>query len=130
MMTDPIADMLTRIRNAAMARHERTRIPYSNIKLAIARILTDEGYINGFEKDDEGHGSIVVTLKYDRNRRSAIAGIQRCSKPGLRVYVGHSDIPKVRNGLGIGILSTSQGLMTDRAARDARVGGEIVCEVW
>jgi small subunit ribosomal protein S8 len=130
MMTDPIADMLARIRNASMARHERTEMPLSKLKVSIAEILQQEGYVHGFSLD-EGAKTISVQLKYHgRDRQSAISGIRRASRPGRRVYVGHGEIPKVQNGTGISILSTSQGVMTDRSARDKHVGGEILCEVW
>lgn len=130
MMTDPIADMLARIRNAALARHERTEIPLSKIKEDIAGILKEEGYINDFRVDRAGHGKIVVDLKYGNDRQSAIVGLKRHSRPGRRVYVGYRNIPKVHNGLGVAIMSTSRGVLTDKTARDEKVGGEILCEVW
>lgn len=130
MTTDPISDMLARIRNAALARHDRTEIPRSVIKERIAAILKAEGYIADFRVDDAGFGSIVVTLKYGRDRQSAIVGMRRKSRPGRRVYVSYRDIPKVHNGLGVAIMSTSRGVMSDRTARDQKVGGEILCEVW
>jgi small subunit ribosomal protein S8 len=130
MTTDPISDMLARIRNAALARHERTEIPRSVIKERIAAILKAEGYIADFRVDDTGFGSIVVTLKYGRDRQSAIVGMRRKSRPGRRVYVSYRDIPKVHNGLGVAIMSTSRGVMSDRTAREQKVGGEILCEVW
>lgn len=130
MMTDPIADMLARIRNASLARHERTEIPLSKLKVRIAEILRDEGYIAGFTVD-EGARTIAVQLKYHgRDRRSAIAGLRRVSRPGRRRYVSVDEIPKVQNGVGIAVLSTSRGVLTDRAAREQRVGGELICEVW
>jgi len=130
MMTDPIADMLARIRNASMARHERTEVPLSKLKVHVAEILRDEGYVGQFSVD-EGARTISIQLKYHgRDRDSAIAGIRRTSRPGRRVYVSHDEIPKVQNGTGISILSTSHGLMTDRTAREKRVGGELLCEVW
>lgn len=130
MTTDPISDMLARIRNAALAHHDRTDIPRSTIKERIAEILKAEGYIADFRVDESGFGTITVTLKYGRGRESAIAGLRRKSRPGRRVYVGYQDIPKVHNGLGVAIMSTSQGVMSDRAARAQKVGGEILCEVW
>jgi small subunit ribosomal protein S8 len=133
MMTDPIADMLARIRNAAMARHDIARIPASRIKKDIAALLQREGYISSVSEDEVGPGAaktITVVLKYAGDRSCAFAGIRRVSKPGRRVYVGHGSIPRVLNGLGVSILSTSQGLMTDREARQKKVGGELICEVW
>ena len=132
MMTDPIADLLARIRNAALARHDVTRVPSSKIKRAIAEIMKAEGYISDVREEEWGtskHRSLMITLKYNE-RRAAFAGLRRVSRPGRRVYVGHGDIPRVLSGLGISILSTSQGLMTDREARQRRVGGELLCEVW
>jgi small subunit ribosomal protein S8 len=130
MMTDPISDMLARIRNAILARHDRTEIPLSKLKVNIAEILKSEGYVSDYRVDESGHGKIIVFLKYGRDRESAIAGMRRKSRPGRRVYVGYRDIPKVHNGLGVAIMSTSHGLMTDKAARETKVGGEILCEVW
>lgn len=131
MMTDPIADMLTRIRNAALARHDRTEIPLSKLKLSIAEILKSEGFISDVSVDKSGFGTIAVTLKYrGRDRLSAIAGLRRASTPGRRLYVGCEDIPKVLNGVGTAILSTSSGLMTGRDAAAKRIGGEVLCEVW
>lgn len=130
MMTDPISDMLSRIRNAILARHDRTEIPLSKLKVNIAEILKQEGYISEYRTDESGHGKIIVFLKYGRDRESAIAGLRRKSRPGRRVYVGYHDIPKVHNGLGVAIMSTSHGVMSDRAARETKVGGEILCEVW
>jgi small subunit ribosomal protein S8 len=130
MMTDPIADMLVRIRNASLARHERTEIPLSKLKVRLAEILRDEGYVQGFTTD-EGARTISVQLKYHgRDRDSAIVGIRRKSRPGRRLYIAVEEIPKVHNGTGIAILSTSHGIMTDRSAREKRVGGELLCEVW
>jgi small subunit ribosomal protein S8 len=130
MMTDPISDMLARIRNASLARHERTDIPLSHIKVRIAEILRDEGFIVGYSTD-EGARTLSVQLKYNgRDRNSAIVGMRRRSRPGRRLYVPVEKIPKVYNGYGIAILSTSQGLFTDRTARERRVGGELLCEVW
>ncbi|RUM88430.1 MAG: 30S ribosomal protein S8 [Thermodesulfatator sp.] len=131
MMTDPIADMLARIRNALMARHKTVEIPASRIKREIARILKEEGYIEDYEFVAEGpQGKIVITLKYDEDRRPVIAGLKRVSKPGRRVYAGVKKLPRVLGGLGIAIISTSQGIMTDHEARRRGVGGEILCEVW
>jgi small subunit ribosomal protein S8 len=130
MLTDPIADMLARIRNAIMARHERTEIPLSKLKVRLAEILRDEGYIAAYSVD-EGARTISIQLKYGgRDRKSAIAGLRRCSRPGRRVYVPCDRIPKVQNGIGVAILSTSRGILTDRSAREQRVGGELLCEVW
>jgi small subunit ribosomal protein S8 len=130
MMTDPIADMLSRIRNAATARLDRTEIPFSKLKERIAGLLKAEGYINDYFVEREHPARLVVTLKYSRDRESAIIGLRRRSRPGRRVYVGHDAIPRVQNGLGVAILSTSRGVMTDRSAREQRVGGEVLCEVW
>lgn len=130
MMTDPIADMLSRIRNAGMARLDRAEMPWSKLKEGIAEILKEQGFIADYRADREAPGNLTVFLKYGRNQRSAIEGIRRRSRPGRRVYVGHREVPKVHNGLGIGILSTSRGLKTDKQARTERVGGELVCEVW
>lgn len=131
MMTDPIADMLTRIRNSNSARHDSVDIPQSRIKKEIAQILLDEGYIKGFDCiDDEKQGLIRVELKYLPNKERVITGIKRISKPGLRIYVNSNEIPKVLGGLGIAILSTSKGLMTDKNARKEKVGGEVICYVW
>lgn len=130
MMTDPISDMLTRIRNAAIARIDRCEIPKSKLKTSIAQILKDEGYIQDYRVDESLPSKIIVFLKYGRERDCAILGLQRRSRPGRRVYVGHSSIPEVKNGLGIAILSTSRGVMTDKQARQSRIGGELLCEVW
>jgi len=131
MMTDPIADMLTRIRNGLLARHKSVEVPASKLKLEIARILKEEGYIEDYEFVQEGpQGKIVLALKYDENRRPAIAGLKRISKPGRRVYAGVKKLPWVMGGLGIAIISTSQGIMTDHEARRRGVGGEILCEIW
>lgn len=130
MMTDPIADMLARIRNASLARQERTSIPLSKLKVRIADILKQEGFIKDYSVDNSGYGSIQVELKYTRDRSSAIAGMRRASRPGRRFYVGYRDIPKVLNGLGVAIMSTSRGVMTDKTAREQQVGGEVLCEVW
>ena len=130
MMTDPIADMLTRIRNAILARHDRVELPHSKLKGRIAQILKDEGYINDFSIQEDFPAKLTLILKYGRDRESAIAGLKRASRPGRRLYVGHSAIPQVRGGLGISIISTSRGLLTDRQAQDQHVGGEVLCEVW
>ena len=132
-MTDPIADMLARIRNAAMARHESTCVPASKVKKAIAEILKAEGFIADARVEDEQpgvHPQIRVVLKYGREKHSAFEGMRRVSRPGRRVYVGYSDIPRVLSGLGVSILSTSHGVMTDKEARRRKVGGELLCEVW
>jgi small subunit ribosomal protein S8 len=130
-MTDPVADFLSRIRNAIMARHAEVVAPASKLKLRLAELLKAEGYIAGFDtREDEGMSSIVVRLRWADPRTNAITGLRRRSRPGQRMYVRHGTIPKIRSGLGIAILSTSRGLMTDRAARKAGVGGELLCEVW
>ena len=130
-MTDPIADMLTRIRNGAMAKKETVDMPASNLKVEIAKVLKAEGYISAYklQKDDK-QGILNVALKYDENKVSVVEGIKRVSKPGSRVYVKTDAVPKVINGYGIAILSTSKGLMVDREARKSKVGGEILCNVW
>ena len=130
-ITDVVADMLTRIRNANDAKHETVEIPASNMKKAIAQILLDEGYIKEYKVTDDGkQGIITVTLKYGEGKQKIIQGIKRVSKPGLRIYAASQDIPKVRNGLGIAIVSTSRGIMTDKAARKENVGGEVLAFVW
>jgi len=130
-VTDPIADMLTRIRNALVARHDVVEIPASNTKKAIAEVLLSEGYIKGYTVVQDGkQGMIRVTLKYGANKEKVITGLKRISKPGLRVYAGADELPQVLRGLGIAIISTSQGLMTDKKARAAHVGGEILAFVW
>jgi small subunit ribosomal protein S8 len=129
--TDVIADMLTRIRNAASSRHEIVDVPASNLKRRIAEILVEEGYIKNFsEINDKKQGVIRITLKYTENKRNVISGIKRISKPGLRVFAGKDELPKVLGGLGIAIVSTSKGVMTDRAARKEGVGGEVLAFVW
>ena len=129
--TDPIADMLTRIRNANSAKHKTVDIPASNMKRGIAEILFKEGYIKSFEEiKDENLGIIRVTLKYDENGARIIDGLKRISKPGLRVYASKEDLPRVLNGLGIAIISTSKGLKTDKEARELGVGGEVLAYVW
>lgn len=130
-ITDSIADMLTRIRNANSAKHDKVKIPASNIKKAIAQILVDEGYIKNFTVEDDGkQGIIEVTLKYGENKSQVITGLRRVSKPGLRIYSSCEDMPKVMKGLGVAILSTSQGIMTDKDARKANIGGEVLAFVW
>ena len=130
-ITDAIADMLTRIRNASSAKHDSVAIPASNVKKAIAQILLDEGYIQGFTVVEDGkQGVIQITLKYGQNKSQIINGIRRVSKPGLRIYTNVEDMPRVMKGLGIAILSTSKGIMTDKAARKANVGGEVLAFVW
>ena len=130
-ITDVVADMLTRIRNANSAKHESVEIPASNLKKAIAQILLDEGYIKAYEIIDDGkQGTIKVTLKYGENKQRIIQGLRRVSKPGLRIYAASADLPKVKNGLGIAIVSTSKGLMTDKAARKQNIGGEVLAFVW
>jgi len=130
MMTDPIADMLTRIRNAALARHDRTEVPASKMKKAVAEILKSEGYIADVRPSEGNAEKLTIVLKYGRDRSSAIDGVRRVSRPGRRVYVKHDRIPRVFSGLGISILSTSRGLMSDREARRHKLGGELLCEVW
>ena len=130
-ITDPIADMLTRIRNANNAKHETVDVPASNMKKAIAQILLDEGYIKNYQIVDDGtQGVIRITLKYNPGKEKVITGLRRVSKPGLRVYVGADELPSVLRGLGIAIVSTSKGLMTDRQARKQKVGGEVLAFVW
>ncbi len=131
-VNDPIADMLTRIRNAQVARHDAVVMPASNTKKAIAKILLNEGYIKNVEYIDDGvQGSIKVTLKYVNGKQTpVIAGLKRISKPGLRVYAQSSELPKVLGGLGIAIISTSKGLMTDKEARKNAIGGEVLCYIW
>ena len=130
-ITDPIADMLTRIRNASNAKHKTVDVPKSNMKLAIAQILFDEGYIKSFEEiKDDTQGIIRITLKYDEKGTRVIDGLRRISKPGLRVYANKEELPKVLNGLGIAIISTSKGLKTDKQARELGVGGEVLAYIW
>ena len=130
-MTDPIADMLTRIRNANTAGHKSVEIPASKMKKSIAQILLDEGFIEGFEVvSDNAQGTIKVDLKYGPNKEKTIYGIKKISKPGLRVYAKADRVPKVLGGLGIAILSTSHGVITDKEARKLNVGGEVICYVW
>ena len=131
MMTDPIADMLTRIRNAVNSKHKVVEVPASNIKKSIAQILLDEGFIDGFNVTEDGkQGIITIDLKYGPNEEKVISGIKRISKPGLRVYARANEVPKVLGGLGIAIVSTSKGLVTDKVARKEGIGGEVICYVW
>lgn len=131
MTTDPIADMLTRIRNAVAVGHERVAMPASKQKVNIAKILVDEGFIDRFELSENGHRSeLELVLRYAERRRPVILGLKRVSRPGHRVYAGADELPRVQGGLGVAVVSTSQGLMPDREARKRRLGGEIVCEVW
>ena len=130
-MNDPIADMLTRIRNALVARHEAVTLPASNMKKAISQILLDEGYIKSVDYIDDGlQGQIKITLKYAQGNESVIKGLKRISKPGLRVYARNEEIPKVLGGLGVAIISTSKGVMCDREARKAGIGGEVLAYIW
>ena len=130
-ITDPVADMLTRIRNANNAKHETVDVPASNMKKSIAQILLDEGYIKAFQIVEDGtQGLIRITLKYNAGKEKVISGLRRVSKPGLRVYVGADELPQVLRGLGIAIVSTSKGVMTDKAARAAHVGGEVLAFIW
>ena len=130
-ITDPVADMLTRIRNANSAKHDTVDVPASNLKKAIAQILLDEGYIKSFQIVDDGtQGVIRITLKYLAGKEKVISGLRRVSKPGLRVYAGADELPRVLKGLGIAIISTSKGVMTDKAARANHIGGEVLAFVW
>lgn len=130
-MTDPIADLLTRIRNAGMAKHQKLDMPSSKTKVAIAAVLKEQGYIKNFkETPDSKQGMLRIYLKYDEDQQPIIHEIQRVSTPGCRVYVGKDEIPQVKNGLGCAILSTSKGVMGDGAARGAEVGGELICTIW
>ena len=130
-ITDPVADMLTRIRNANSAKHPTVDVPASNLKKAIAKILLEEGYIKAYEvKEDGTQGMIYITLKYLGKQEKALSGLRRVSKPGLRVYVGADELPRVLRGLGIAIISTSKGVMTDKAARAQHIGGEVLAFVW
>jgi len=131
MMTDPIADMLTRVRNAVAVGHERVRVPSSKMKEALARILAAEGFIDRYEVNRSGPGAeLTLVLRYGDRRTPAIQGIRRISKPGHRIYRGADELPRVQGGLGVAVVSTSQGLLPDREARRRKLGGEIVCEVW
>ena len=130
-ITDPIADMLTRIRNANSSKHESVNVPASKLKIEIERILNEEGYINGYEVIDDGlQGVIKITLKYAANKQKVITGLKRVSKPGLRVYASKDELPRVLRGLGIAIISTSKGIMTDKEARKLNVGGEVLAFIW
>ncbi len=130
-MTDTIADMLTRVRNALVAKHETVEVPASNIKKEIAKILLNEGYITAFDVVEDGvQGKIVITLKYGPNGEKVINGLKRISKPGLRIYAGHDELPKVLGGLGIAIISTPKGVMTDKEARKNNHGGEVLAYIW
>ena len=130
-MTDPVSDMLTRIRNATRVRHDRTDVPASKMKLEIAKILKQEGYIRTFKMLEEGpQGVIRIYLKYAEDGETVIHGLQRVSKPGRRVYRGADELPKVRSGLGVAVISTNRGVLTDEQARGLRVGGEVLCESW
>ena len=130
-MSDPLADMLTRIRNAVMVRYDSVQMPKSNVKVNVAKVLKDEGYIAGFDVTDEGpQGTLTINLKYGPDGEPVITGIKRVSKPGLRQYAKANAIPVVLNGLGIAIVSTSKGIVTDSIAREQNIGGEILCEVW
>ena len=130
-ITDPIADMLTRIRNANSARHDTLDVPASNMKKSIAQILLDEGYIKSYQIVDDGtQGVIHITLKYLGKKQPALSGLKRVSKPGLRIYAGADELPKVLKGLGIAIVSTSKGVMTDKKARENHIGGEVLAFVW
>ena len=130
-ITDPVADMLTRIRNASTAKHETVDVPASNLKKAIAQILLEEGYIKSYSLVDNGNqGVIHITLKYLAKKQSVISGLKRVSKPGLRIYAGADELPKVLKGLGIAIVSTSKGVMTDKKARELHIGGEVLAFVW
>jgi small subunit ribosomal protein S8 len=130
-LTDPVADFLTRVRNAIRARHQKVDVPASKLKLELARILKEEGYISNFKSTEEdGHKILRIYLKYGANNEAAMSKLERVSKPGCRVYVGHSEIPRVLGGMGINILTTPQGVMTGRDARKHGVGGEVLCEIW
>lgn len=130
-MTDPIADMLTRIRNANVVKHETVDVPASNIKKELSRILLEEGFIRGYDVIEDGkQGIIRIQLKYGQSGERVISGLKRISKPGMRVYAAKDEIPKVLNGLGISVISTSKGMVTDKQARKENVGGEVICYVW
>ena len=128
--TDPIADMLTRMRNALTVKHKTVSVPASKMKVAIAEVLKNEGYINDYTVTEGAKANIVIDLKYGPNNQKVINGLRRISKPGLRIYASYEDLPKVLNGLGIAIVSTSKGLMTDRQAREQKIGGEVLAYVW
>ena len=130
-MTDPIADMLTRVRNANMVKHETVDVPASNIKKELSRILLEEGFIRGYDVIEDGkQGIIRIQLKYGQTGERVISGLKRISKPGMRVYADKHEVPRVLNGLGISIISTSKGILTDKQARKENVGGEVICYVW
>ena len=130
-VTDTIADMLTRIRNANGMRYQEVSVPASNLKLSLAKILKDEGFIEDYKLvNDDAQGSILLTLKYGQNKERVITGLKRISKPGLRVYAKAGEVPKVLNGLGIAVISTSHGVMTDKEARKENLGGEVLCYIW
>lgn len=130
-MTDPIADMLTRIRNANVVKHETVDVPASNMKKELARILLEEGFIRGYDVIEDGkQGIIRIQLKYGQSGERVISGLKRISKPGMRVYADKHEVPRVLNGLGISIISTSKGILTDKQARKENVGGEVICYVW
>ncbi|MFZ5776451.1 MAG: 30S ribosomal protein S8 [Thermodesulfobacteriota bacterium] len=130
-MTDPLADMLTRIRNAGVVKFENIEMPFSKLKAGVANILKREGFISDFAVDSSGvQGTLRIALKYDQHQTGIITGLKRISKPGRRVYVKHDQIPKVMSGLGIAIISTSKGIITDKEARAMKIGGELLCEVW
>ncbi len=130
-MSDPLADMLTRIRNAGIAGHDSLEMPNSKIKVGVAGILKQEGYINDYQVSEDGkQGLLKISMRYDERRDGAITGLRRRSSPGLRQYVKHDRIPKVMSGLGVAIISTSKGVMTDQQAREQKLGGELLCEAW
>ena len=130
-MSDPLADMFTRLRNAAQARHATVRMPASNVKRNVARVLQDEGFISGFSEEQEGPRAFInMQLTYDENRRAVLAGIRRVSRPGLRVYVNQREIPRVFGGLGVAVMSTPQGVMSGQEAWRRKIGGEVLCYVW
>ena len=131
MNTDPISDLLTRIRNAQKAGHATTKAPGSKLKLRLAELLKEEGYLADVQSEGEGPGrKIVIKLKYDGQRKGVIEGIERVSSPGLRIYKGHAELPQVRGGMGMSVVSTSRGLLADRDARTQKLGGEVICNVW
>ena len=130
-MTDPIADMLTRVRNAAQARHATVDVPFSKMKLALAKIMEQEGFVTGFEIAEQGNRKVLrLQLKYDSDRRPVLTGLRRVSRPGLRVYAGMHDIPRILGGLGTVVVSTNRGIMTGREARRRHLGGELIAEIW
>ena len=131
MMTDPIGDMLTRIRNAGSARHANTSCPSSRQKLAVAKVLSQAGFVGEVKVEPrDGFATLVIEIRYDEEGRTLIDGIRRVSKPGRRVYTGRNEVPEVRRGLGVAVMSTSRGILSDKDAREQKVGGEVVCEVW